>query len=280
MSDGDVVERVRPRVIRDGFRKAFRGRVNTEHDQIYANIRRNIRRPIPQLDKHAPNDYTVALLCGGPSLAKAKIPKHYKIATVNATHDWALERGMKPSLFAMLDARSHNVRFVQNPVESCRYFLCNQVDPSVFDALDDYDVRIFHGACDPERKILDRYYAKRWHNVPGGGSIGTRAIGLLYFLGVRRIAVFGMDGCLVGGKHHAYPQEENDADMDAIRTVRVGRRRFQTHAWMISQADDFLRMVPALPKDLELGFFGDGLIAHIVNETARRGRAPRLVVEK
>lgn len=260
------------------FRKHFKGNVNLEHDRIYANIRRNIRRPIPQADRHPANDYKVALLCGGPSLASAKIPRGYKIATCNATHDWALDRGLTPSIFMMLDARPHNVRFVQRPISSCHYFLCAQVDPGVFDALKNQNVHIFHGAADPERKILDRYYLKRWHNIPGGSSVGTRGIGLLYMLGVRTLRIYGMDGCLKRGKHHAYAQPEND--VDAIHTVRIGRRRFKAQTWMIAQADEFIQMAPNLPDDLELSIEGDGMIAHIISETARRGKPPQITVEK
>jgi hypothetical protein len=260
------------------FREKFVGKVNVPHETVYKNIRANIRLPVPQIERHPPNKYKVALLCGGPSLAKAKIPRGYKIATCNATHDWALDHKLKPSIFMMLDARPHNVRFVQRPIDDCRYFLCSQVDPSVFAALSDKQVWIFHGAAAPEKKIFDRYYMKRWHNVPGGGSIGTRAIGLLYMLGIRTIRIYGMDGCLVRGAHHAYKQDENN--FEAIRTVRVGRRRFQTHAWMLSQADDLIQMAPQLPSDLQLSFEGDGLIPHLINETSKRGRPPRVIVEK
>jgi hypothetical protein len=260
------------------FRDAFKGQVNTAHEQIYKNIRSNIRRTLPQAAKHPPNDYKVAFLCGGPSLATAKIPRGYKVATCNATHDWALDHKLKPSIFMMLDARPHNVRFVQRPIDTCHYFLCSQVDPSVTEALKDNQVWLFHGAAAPEKKILDRHYLKRWINVPGGGCIGTRGIGLLYTLGVRTIRIYGMDGCLVKGEHHAYKQGENDSE--AIRTVKVGRRRFQTHAWMLSQADDFIQMAAILPEDLQLSIEGDGMISHLVNETARLGHPPTILVEK
>lgn len=259
------------------FRDVFKGQVNTEHERIYRNIRANIRRQLPQLERHPPNDYKVALLCGGPSLAKAKIPRGYKIATVNGTHDWALDHGLKPSVFAMIDARPHNVRFVERAIPTCRYLLQSQVDPGVFDALEEHDVRIFHASAEPEKRILDRYYLGRWLNVPGGSSVGTRAIGLLYLLGVRTLRVYGMDSCLAKGKHHAYAQPENDRD--GIRVVRVGRRRFQVHTWMLAQTDEMVQFLATLPDDLKLSIEGDGLLAYLINETAKRGRPPRVVLE-
>jgi hypothetical protein len=270
------------------FRDAFRGRVNTEHDRIYANIRTNIRRQLPQVQIHAANDYRVAMLCGGPSLAdnerRIRTLHHrhgWKIATVNGTHRWAMDRGLSPSVHAMLDARPFNARFVEDVERTCRYLICSQCDPAVFEALAGLDVHIWHGASrkEPEAKILDRFYAGRWQDVMGGGSIGTRAIGLLYLIGVRNVRVFGMDGCLRDGEHHAFAQSENDAGPHAIKGVRVRRRRFRAHVWMLAQLDDWLQMAPHVPEDLNLSIEGDGMLAYIIRETARTGRAPKITVE-
>lgn len=261
------------------FRKAFKGKVNTPHKDIYRNLRTNIRRQLPQVQAYPPNDYKVALLLGGPSLKDAKIPRGWKVATVNATHGWALERGLKPSVHMMLDARPFNARFLVNPVDTCRYLLNAQMDPACFDALEGYDVHIWFGVHRtqkvPDRQILDRYYRGRWQNVFGGSTIGTRAFGLLYLLGIRTLRVYGMDSCLVKNEHHAYDQPEND---DRLVDIRVGRRRFKSHTWMVAQIDEFLEMAPHIPDDLRFGIEGDGVIAHIVNETRRLGRVPKIVM--
>ncbi len=118
------------------FRDTVEGTVNAPHDDIVRNIGTNIRRQLPQVQLYPPNKYKVALLLGGPSLAKAEIPKGYRIATVNGTHDWALERGLRPSIHMMLDARPFNARFVEHPQDYCRYLINAQCDPSVFDALE------------------------------------------------------------------------------------------------------------------------------------------------
>lgn len=274
------------------FREAFRGRVNVPHETIYRNIRRNIRRQLSQLQAYPPNDYKILLLCGGPSLAEEErriirlYKRGWKIATVNGTHRWALERGMKPSVHMMLDARSFNVEFVQNAVPTCKYLICSQCDPWVYGSLIEQGIEpiIWHGANpdEPDAKILNRYYRKRWQPVFGGSSIGTKAMGILYLLGVRSIRIFGMDSSLKRSKHHAYPQSENDAPAAAAQTVQVGRRRFKSYVWMLAQLDDFLQMAPSIPDDLNWSLEGDGLLQYVVSETRRTRKPPdiRLVGKK
>jgi hypothetical protein len=250
-------------------------RVNVPHEELYANIRRNIRRNLPQLDVYPPNDYDVALLCGGPSLKRARIPKHCKIATVNNTHEWVqAQRKREPSVHIMLDAREFNKRFVATPVKSCRYFIASQCHPGVFDALDGYDTRIFHIEHPEDAPFLNKFYMNRWRCVPGGTTVGTRAIWLLYMIGVRKIRVFGMDGCLEKGEHHAYAQEENDNTR--VLRMRVGRRVFRTYVWMAYQIEEFLQMVRHLPDDLDIRWEGDGAMAYIIEETVRNKKVPRL----
>jgi hypothetical protein len=258
------------------FREAFPARVNETHERIHSNVLQNIKRQLPQLQAYPPNDYKVALLLGGPSLAQAKIPRGYKIATANNTHGWALERGLKPSVHMMLDARQFNARFVADPVSSCRYLINAQCHPDVFDALEGHDVHIWTGASQNsksrEATIYRRYFNGRWQGVMGGCTIGTRAIGLLYLIGVRHLRIYGMDGCLVRKAHHAYSQPENNAGQ--TYTIKIGRRQFKAHTWMVAQMDDFLMMAPHIPDDLEFSIEGDGMLAYLVRETTKRGKVP------
>jgi hypothetical protein len=269
------------------FREAFKGNANVSHRKVYANMRANIARPLPQVQPHPPNDYKVMLLCGGPSLqmSKRNIAAAYtwgwKVFAVNGTYNWALDNGYLPSLYAQLDARPFNARFLEAPLKGCKYLLCSQCDPSVFAAVENYSTYIWHAtdkSCKTEKKILDEYYMKRWYTPAGGSSIGTRAIGLAYMLGIRTLRIFGFDACLMNGQHHPYAQPENDDKQ--TYTVRVGRRRFRAHAWMLAQLDEWLQWMPHIPDDFEIAVEGNGLIAHVINETARMKRVPRITLEK
>lgn len=263
------------------FRENIKGRVNNDADEIRKQIRKNIRRPLPQLNLFPPNDYKVALLCGGPSL-KGSLPdikrlvkrQGYKIATVNGTYQWALDNKLKPSVFAMLDSRECNARFLSTPVDGCKYVIASHCHPSVFDMVKDNEVYVWHTASERDMPLLDKYYFKRWVRVPGGSTIGSRMIFMLYLLGVRTIRVYGMDCCYAGNDHHAYTQPENDSER--VYTAKVGRRKFKAAVWMIAQLDEFLQMAPQYPPDLNISFEGDGLLQYVVQETVSRGRIPRI----
>lgn len=231
------------------------------------NIRANIRRPLPQVQVHDVNDYEAILLCGGPSLEeqlpwiKRRRKAGAKLITVNGAHNWCLENGLTPSLHVMLDARAFNKRFVETPVDSCRYLVCAQCPASVFEALEGHDVHIWHASAPDSRegKVLDEYYLRRWTPVMGGCTVGSRAIGLAAILGIRKLSVCGMDSCFVGDQHHAYEQRENDGA--AVHRVRVGHRVFHATGWMLKQADEMFQLASVLPEDMQMRFRGDGLIS-------------------
>ncbi len=262
-------------------RTNYPGGVNTAHKIIYRNMRQNIRRMLPQAYCFPPNDYKAMVICGGPSLndftrqIKRRRKQGWKLITVNGTHDWCLDHGMVPSLHAIMDARPFNVRFVQRPQEACRYMLASQCDPGVFDALEGYDVHIWHAGTpsDTERKILKAYYRNRWGTVIGGTSIGTRVIGLAHLLGMRHVDVYGLDSCYRGDAHHAYDQPENDYKGKPWR-VQIGRRKFWADPWMVKQADEVCEWAQLMPKDLKLTVHGDGMINYLITEAAA-GRNPR-----
>ena len=264
------------------LRQVYNGKVNTSAECIIANIRRNIRRHLPQMNLwgHTGADRCI-LLGGGPSLDEhvdeiRKLRRAgWKLATLNGAHNWCADRELVPSVHIQLDARDFNARFVERPVPTCAYLIASQSSPKVFDRLENNNVWIWHGVSDPkERAVLDKFYLRRWINVHGGTTVGTRAPNLLHMMGFNKINVYGMDSCLRGGKHHAYAQEENNSSQ--LFEVRSGNRRFQCHPWMAVQADEFMQMIPHYPDDLMLSFRGRGLLAHIIEQTANTGRPPPL----
>jgi len=267
-------------------REHFSGPVNHPHESIYEQLRANVRRGLPQARTYAPGPYKAMLLCGGPSLnryvgaIRRRRANGWKLITVNGTHNWALDRGITPSLQIVMDARELNRVFVERPHEDCRYLICSQCHGSVFEALEGYDVQIWHGGApsEIEREILDGYYLGRWTPVPGGTSVGPRAIALAYMLGVRHLDVYGLDGCIIGGEHHAYEQPQND--FNHAYSVKVGRRRFVMHGWMLKQFDEWLQFAGQVPDDYKLTIKGDGAIAYVTELAATRKRAPKIVADR
>ena len=271
--------------LRDSLSGEKGNRLNVPHETIKRNIRSNIRRPVPQVTRYPGDPKTkVMLLCGGPSMEemlpeiKRRKRQGWKVAAVNGAYNWALDNGIQPGCHIVLDARPWNVRFLDRTSKDCRYLIASQCDPSLFDALEGHDVHIWHGSGAEERPILERYYKGRYVTVGGGPTVGMCGIHLLYTLGWRWVAVYGLDSCIKPDRHHAYTQPENDAE--CVNVLRVGRRKFVAHPWMSVQADQLLQMLPSIPDDLQMQFRGDNMITYIVEYTAKHGRPPNITIVK
>ena len=248
--------------------------MNARHEDILSNIRKNITLQLPQANIYHPNEQHVALVCGGPSLQNtiSELREQYengtKLIAVNNTHDWLIDHGMKPSMHVMVDSREFNNRFIQKPIDSCKYFMASQCHPSVFEALKDNELYIFHVVNEiGEKEILDDYYFGNYHFVVGGSTVSLRAIWLLRMLGFTKIDLYGFDSCYMDGKHHAYEQPEND-DCETREVTCMGKN-FLCATWMASQYDDFQHFIAELGDKFELNVHGNGLIAHMMNEGAK-----------
>jgi len=247
-------------------------KLNMPDEVFIENVKSSIRRQLPQVQPHELNDKVIAIVGGGPSLdetiddLKEKHANGMKVVSVNGTHDYLLEHGIRPSVHIQVDGREFNARFVENWQKETKYIIASQCHPKVFDTLKDAETYIFHcpSAVVP-RKILDDYYFGNYFQVPGGSTVMLRAIPLMRMLGFKKQEIYGFDSCIMGKRHHAYVQEENDTG--PATTVRVNGKEFFCFAWMYSQAEDFLEMVKAVGDEFELIVHGDGLIAHILESS-------------
>lgn len=258
------------------------GSTNVGADQVAKQIAANIRRPIPQAKPYEVQAAGVAIVGGGPSL-ESTLPElrdqvfaGVKVCAVNGAYRWLIERNIKPHMQVVLDARPFNARFVEPPVPGCRYLLASQCAPETFDACAGRDVTIFHClGSNEEEAIVKAWYDGHYHAVGGGTTVMLRAITLLRMLGFYRMDLYGMDSCWLDGKHHAYPQAENDRDRAQPvwlipRDPKTGERRedlkrkFLCDPWHMKQAEEFEAMVKAFGDAFVLHVHGDGLIANMM----------------
>jgi hypothetical protein len=207
---------------------------------------------------------------GGPSLAqnieeiRRLRASGVKLITINGAYQYCIDNGIIPSAMIMVDARPFNKRFVENVIDDCKYFIASQCDPSVFDGLPADRTYIWHTSADIINDILAKEY-KNWWSVPGGSTVLLRAIPLFRMLGFKRFHIFGCDSCLDGDVHHAYEQKENDGQL--VVPVNVGGKIFYCHAWMVSQAQEFIDLIKMLGDEIELEVYG-GLLHHILKTGA------------
>ena len=256
--------------------------VNVEHQQIKDNIKANISLGLREIVPHAVQDTVVYLLAGGPSLAdhEQQIVEAGKsgtpIVTVNGTYNWLLERGIRPAVQVMVDARKFNRRFVTPLVDTCTYLISSQCDHELVKSMPPEQTWLWHSSnAEPVREAIDELQRNHeWYPVHGGTTVATSAIVMLTMLGFRKVEIFGMDACIRDGVHHAYSQPENDDDFQ--QKVIVNGREFTCAPWMVIQANDFqnlVRHVFSKIAEFEMVVHGDGLISHMLNCAAEAARS-------
>jgi SAM-dependent methyltransferase len=256
------------------------GEVNTEHERVKENIRKNAEAGWQNMHPHPIQDTEIMVLCGGPSLNdfEGEIIKlrnqGMPMVTCNGTYNWAIERGLNPSMQMIIDARPFNKRFTRPVVDGCKYFISSQCDPSIFEGLPKENTWLWHvsGLEDGVKELLDELYPDWWFPVPGGSTVMTRGLALLRMLGFHKLHVYGFDSCYRDDEHHAYEQPENNYNLhNRVVASCGGTRTFLCDAWMYVQAQEFMQMVRIFGDEgPDLNVKGDGLIAHIIETGAQR----------
>jgi len=242
--------------------------VNEDKEKIRDNIKKNIKRGLPQVKPYETQEgKTVAIVLGGPTLKKTfpdlleKRQNGMPVITVNGTHKYCMTGGLIPSAMIMLDSREFNNRFVYPLVEECKYFISSQCHPSVFENLKDNKVWIWHCAGDDNFDLLEEEYGRDYFPVMGGATIALRAVHLLRMLGFPKFEMYGFDSCIMED-HHAYEQPENDGE--EVLDVVVSGREFLCTAANYHQAKEFVDMISKTGEHYDLAVHGDGLISHII----------------
>jgi SAM-dependent methyltransferase len=230
------------------------GSVNVSEDRLIENIKANSKIGLDQIRPYPVQDTEIMLLAGGPSLNEfeEEIIQNrkdgMKLITVNNTYNWAMERGLKPSLQFLIDARGFNKRFTEQSelTDETKFIIASSADPESLELLPKDRTLLFHTTLSDEvlESIVESYgdLYKYAFPVPGGCTVTLRAIAALRLLGFFKIHVYGFDSCLADdGSHHAYSQPENDDDTDrAVPIIVAGgsdyERRFMCAPWMAMQA--------------------------------------------
>ncbi len=255
----------------------LKGDINIDNAALLENLNHSIRLGYPQVWRTgAMNPARVAIVGGGPSLnhtVEELVDLYHagaKIVALNGAARWLMERNIRPSAHIILDGRAANAEFVlEKEIPQCRYYFASQVHPDVWAKVAGFEhVAIFHDAGDASAcEVLNSYYLKHWQGVPGGTTVGTRAIGLMRMLGFLRFDMFGFDSCWMDGEHHAYAQSQNAKEAKYSLTIQAGDgstepRTFSVAPWHLKQLDDLLLFIRSSGNSFMLNIHGDGLLAY------------------
>lgn len=238
-----------------------------EDDERNANVRVNCARTPSRLDVAGTpdNGRTAVLVCNGPSLADtwpavslARFRGEADVFSVSSAHRFLIERGIVPLAHLDCDPREHKLRQIGAPHMAVKYWLASCVHPGWLDLLAGHDVALWHSYNgQASRAAFEIDPGARM--VVGGGSIGLRAVSVLYCLGYRCFEIHGMDCSFRDGA--VYANEHLGKAKSAIK-VKCNGRWFESAAVMLLYARYFTKHVAMLPE-ATFTLHGNGLLQHM-----------------
>jgi hypothetical protein len=154
--------------------------------------------------------------------------------------------------------------------------------PETFAALEGKRVTVWHATQSgpPEQAILEKYPHKPTILLPGGGTVGLRAMVLAHAAGFRELHLYGMDSSYRDGAHHAYAQSLNDGEPVYQVKIEATGKEYRCAGWMARQADEFQRFrLDLIRLGAKIWCHGEGLIpdlSRMLNKKVQNGRSKNL----
>lgn len=230
-----------------------------------AQVRTNCARIAKRLDINLPaHDRTAHLVCYGPSL-KDTWPSvalasamGEDVFTVSGAHRFMIDRNIIPFAHIDCDPRPHKAEQIGKPHLDVRYWLASCISPAYLDKLSIHDVSLWHSYNGKASRIVFKLEPGQ-QMVVGGGSVGLRAMSILYARGYRRFEIHGMDASFENGEAHA--GGHLGKPLEAV-PVKCGDRWFDSSAVFILYARFFNKQFSMMP-DAEIHLHGDGLLQHM-----------------
>lgn len=242
--------------------------LNYDVCETHENIERNIRQtlessytPINDLLSIA-HDGELSVVGFGPSIHDVWRQIKGDVWACNGAHDWLIERGVIPKYAMFWDASPLVAKFV-NPHPDVTYIVASRCHRDVFEALDGFNVRVWHAAGDRNIEELLCEYRRMEPLIGHGSAAVTTGMMVSLVLGYRNFHLFGCDSSYSGETTHARKSIVDETPIE----VWVDGRMFKSTTWLAGQVEDFKTLAPLL-KDAgcKLDFYGFGMlqwVAHI-----------------
>lgn len=255
----------RPKPLTDSIIQIPRIRAITavDNEKRNQNVRTNSARISKRVALDIPaHDRVAHLVCYGPSLKEtwpAVAMAHAvgeDVFTVSGAHRFLLDRNVIPYAHLDCDPRPHKVEMLGEPDKRVKYWLASCVDPSFLNKLEGCDVSLWHSYNGKESKPTIREVDPKQHIIVGGGSVGLRAMSVLYCMGYRTFHIHGMDCSFKDDEHHAGPHlGKNNGPIP----IKCGNEWFQSNGTMLLYARYFRKQMQMM-KDATVHLHGDGLL--------------------
>lgn len=239
----------------------------------------------------ARHDGRVAIVCYGPSLkdtwrtlAVERRVFGATIVTVSGAHDFLIERGIVPDIHIDCDPREHKAFFTRNPHPDVKYWLASCCHPKMFDQLAAHKVALWHVYnSETDRNIIAPDGPDPGNVLLAGvGTVGGRAVNLMFTQGYRSFSIYGMD-CSFGPDGEQHAGEHSGKPMYEW-PIRFDGRWFRTSGGLAYTAKAFLDNMRILSRHcqhlnepkiaasdvwVEMFMHGDGLLQWMASATTK-----------
>lgn len=227
-----------------------------------------------------PHNGVAIIACYGPSLKdtfpllkKQQKKLGGKLVSVSGAHDFLRSKGITPDIHIECDPRAHKGKMVRKRSMDTTYLMASCCHPEVIDMLKGHHVVLWHLYNGPESfQIRDIKSEETATMIPGGGSVGLRAISLFYFLGFRNFIVHGMDSSFNDAGQHAGSHSGKVQKTVKVRpAVTIGdvsvksEREYVTSPVLISYSNQMLKdLREGRFKGANFYWYGDGLFQEML----------------
>lgn len=238
---------------------------DTSRELRNANAEFSMQLPIGRFHEMPPRTGSIAIVAGGPSLtASMKLIRALDcpVMACGSAHDHLRNNGIELAYAVIYDPLPVQADYFTKPHPICTYIVSSTCDPSVFEALSDFPVRLWHPAGEVDDDILGdelRYI------VGGGSTVTLRAIPLAVIMGYTDIHLYGFDSSF-DNDDHAYKLSDTDPGLGPPIGVSVNGRHFITTVSLLAQAQQFMQIKDSFPG-YTCTVHGNGLIAEMMRCT-------------
>ena len=225
----------------------------------------------------------IALVGGGPSIKDTvyELMDFQTIIACGSVHDWLQANSPRvPTYCAVCDPDPVMANYLRAPDHNTKYLISSHANKTVFDALEGYDVTMWHcwpiGIGDEEARDFLQEKTPGWVAVGGGCTVGLRALTLAMMMGFTELHFFGFDSCMgvSDDNHHAYPFTDDTKEfLGDIYNLRIGmgtgendlpqEREYRVAGYQLAQAEHYKQMLQAFGHLFRPIFHGPGLLADL-----------------
>lgn len=253
---------------------------------ILENMAHNIGLPHPRLQGLKPHKGHAVIAAGGPSL------RHHMATLTNLAHSGAqifavnevnrylLEQGIRPAYAVAAAPWEITTDCIFGGDPQLEYLISSACPPSTFDKIADGRTTIWHPliGCG-EDKVLTDLETASYTPIPGGPTVGLRALSVAVALGFRRLSLFGLDCVYSEQASHAYASVADSLPPGRQIVIECAGRCYTTTPELAGQIIAFADSYHELRRSgAELEAFCAGPVPDILCALKAGQEAPAVMV--